>query len=68
MTREKKLNLKNATVGEIKAFLDEIPNDLEIDIWETADAMVCKVELTYNHYEFGSDDCSIDIEAKNTIF
>ena len=65
---EKKLNLKNATVGEIKAFLNEIPNDLKIDIWETADAMVDKVELTYNQYEFCSDDISIDIEAKNTIF
>lgn len=65
---EKKLNLKNATVGELKAFLDEIPNDLELDILETADAMVCKVELSYNQYEFGTDDCSIDIEAKNTIY
>lgn len=65
---EKKLNLKNTTVGELKEFLNEIPDDLELDIWETADAMVCKVELTYNQYEFCADDCSIDIEAKNTVY
>ncbi len=65
---EKKLNFNNATVGELKAFLNEIPDDLEIDIWETADAMVGKVELTYNHYDLCSDDISIDIEAKNTIY
>lgn len=68
MTGEKKLNLKNATVGELKVFLDDVPNDLEIDIWETADAMVGKVELVCNYYEFCIYDCSIDIEAKNTVF
>ena len=65
---EKKLNLKNATVGELKAFLDEIPDDLELEVWEVGEGMVGKVELTYNQYEFGSDDCSIDIEALNTIY
>lgn len=65
---EKKLNLKNATVGELKTFLEDIPNDLELEIWEIGDGMVGKVELTYNHYDFGANDCSIDIEAKNTIY
>lgn len=65
---EKKLNLKNTTVGELKAFLNEIPNDLELDIWETGEGMVSKVEFIYNQYEFGSSDISIDIEAKNTIY
>ena len=65
---EKKLNLKNVTVGELKAFLNEIPDDLELEVWEVGDGMVGKVELTYNQYGFSSDDCSIDIEALNTIY
>lgn len=64
---EKKLNLKNATVGELKAFLNEIPDDIELEIWDSGEAMVGEVEITYNHYDVCSDDCSIDIEAKNTV-
>lgn len=62
----KKLNLKTATIKEIKEFINSIPDDTEFSIYESGrSGYVNGVELEYNKYSEFNDTLDLNIEAES---
>ena len=62
----KKLNLKTATIKEIKEFINSIPDDAEFSIYESGrSGYVNGVEFEYNEYSDFTDTLDLNIEAES---
>lgn len=62
----KKLNLKTATIKELKEFINSIPDDTEFSIYESGrSGYVNGVEFEYNKYSEFNDTLDLNIEAES---
>ena len=65
MTKTFKIT-KDATVGELKKFLQGIPDSTEIMWWDSGEAVIDSIEFEFSGFD--DDTLDINIEAKNSIF
>ena len=62
----KKLNLKTATIKELKDFINSIPDNAEFSIYESGrSGYVNEVEFEYNEYSEFNDTLDLNIEAES---
>ena len=62
----KKLNLKTATIKELKDFINSIPDNTEFSIYESGrSGYVNEVEFEYNKYSEFNDTLDLNIEAES---
>ena len=62
----KKLNLKTATIKELKDFINSIPDNTEFSIYESGrSGYVNEVEFEYNEYSEFNDTLDLNIEAES---
>ena len=58
---------KLTTIGALRDFIRDIPDDVKICITETGNGMVEDVELEINYWENAYPDVYLNIKAENTV-
>lgn len=58
---------KFTTIGALRDFIRDIPDDVKICITETGSGMVDDVELEINYWDNAYPDVYLNIKAENTV-
>ena len=66
---DRKLDLKNTTAGELKKFLAGIPDETQLELYDSGEAIIEEVMLEYETWDIiGEDMLSLDITSANSIY